>query len=41
MDSLYSGNIRISQIVSDAGGALGLIRLLIGTSARKNPQREG
>ena len=41
MDSLYSGSIRISQIVSITLAAVGLIWLLIGTFARKNPQREG
>lgn len=41
MDSLYSGSIRISQIVSIMLAAVGLIWLLIGTFARKNPQREG
>ena len=41
MDSLYSGSIRISQIVSITFAAVGLIWLLIGTFARKNPQREG
>ena len=40
MDSLYSGSIRISQIVSIMLAAVGLIWLLIGTFARKNPQRE-
>ena len=41
MDSLYSGSFRISQIVSITLAAVGLIWLLIGTFARKNPQREG
>ena len=35
------GGIRISQIVSITLAAVGLIWLLIGTFARKNPQREG
>lgn len=42
MDSLYSGSIRISQIVSIVLVAAGLIWLLIGTFARKNTaQKEG
>ena len=41
MDSQNSGSIRISQIVSITLAAVGLIWLLIGTFARKNPQREG
>lgn len=41
LDSLYSGDIRISQIVSIVLAAVGLIWLLIGAFARKNTQREG